>query len=145
MLLAIIDFNGTMYDPETGTLVPGAKELLEGLKQKGVVMALVSKQVLGREGLPKKLGIADYFAEILFVDQKTGQQFRKIMDTYRAKPQETFVIGDYPASEIRAGNEAGAFTLHFIGGRYPLLEMENDLEKPKVQIETLPEALRYIE
>lgn len=144
MKLVIIDFNGTMYDPYTGALLAGVRELLEGLKQKGVVMVLVSKQVLGREGLPKQLGIADYFAEILFVDQKTGEQFREIMDTHSAKSEDTFVIGDYPASEIRAGNEAGAFTMHFIGGRYPSMEYENDSEKPKAQIQALPDALRYI-
>ena len=144
MSLAIIDFNGTMYDPESDALMPGVKVLLEWLKAKDIPMVLVSKQVLGREGLPKQLGIADYFAEILFVDQKTGDQFRKIMDTYGVKPEETFVLGDYPASEIRAGNEAGAFTMHFIGGRYPSMEYEKDSDKPKAQVLNLVDALKYV-
>ncbi|HEY4527118.1 MAG TPA: HAD family hydrolase [Candidatus Paceibacterota bacterium] len=144
MRLAIIDFNGTMCDPGTNALVLGAKELLDGLKSKGVRMVLVSKQVLGREGLPKQLGIADYFDEILFVEQKTGTLFLEIMNRYEAKPENTYVIGDYPPSEIRAGNEAGAFTMHFIGGRYPSLEYENASDKPRAQILNLFDALQYI-
>ena len=144
MKLAIIDFNGTMYDPFTGALMPCARELLVGLRQKGVTMVLVSKQVLGREGLPKQLGIADYFAEILFVEEKTGKQFREIMRKYGVKPQDTYVIGDYQASEIKAGNEAGAFTIHYTGGRYPLASSDED-ERADAQIERLPDALQYIE
>jgi len=144
MSLAIIDFNGTVYDPEHDCLMPGAKELLEGLKAKGIKMVLVSKQVLGREGLPAQLGIADYFAEILFVEQKTGTLFTEIMNRYGVKPENTYVIGDYPPSEIRAGNGAGAFTIHFIGGRYPSIEYVDDLGKPNVQIECLTDALEYI-
>ena|SRR3989338_8913618 len=145
MSFVVIDFNGTMYDPESGTLMSGGKELLEKLKKKGATMVLVSKQVLGREGLPAQLGIAKYFAEILFVEQKTGTLFTEIMNRYGVKPENTYVIGDYPPSEIRAGNEAGAFTIHFIGGRYPSTEYSEELEKPDVQIERLPEALRYIQ
>src|SRR3990167_11325574 len=137
MSLAIIDFNGTVYDPEHDCLMPGEKELLEGLKTEGIKMVLVSKQVLGREGLPAQLGIAKYFAEVLFVEQKTGALFLEIMGQYGAKPENTYVIGDYPPSEIRAGNEAGAFTIHFIGGRYPSTEYSEELEKPDVQIELL--------
>src|SRR3989344_6957141 len=137
MTLVIIDFNGTVYDPEHDCLMPGAKELLDGLKAKGIKMVLVSKQGLGREGLPAQLGIAEYFAEILFVEQKTRPLFLEIMHRYGAKPEETYVIGDYPRSEIRAGNEAGAFTIHFIGGRYPSTEYSEELEKPDAQIERL--------
>src|SRR3989344_994539 len=144
MSFVVIDFNGTTYDPESGTLMSGGKELLEKLKKKGATMVLVSKQVLGREGLPAQLGIAKYFAEVLFVEQKTGALFLEIMGQYGAKPENTYVIGDYPPSEIRAGNEAGAFTIHFIGGRYPSIEYVDDLEKPNVQIERLTDALEYI-
>lgn len=144
MTLVIIDFNGTMYDLETGTLMPGAKELLDGLKEKGVTTVLVSKQVLGREGLPAQLGIADYFAEILFVDEKTGKLFCEIMERYRATAENTYVIGDYPPSEIRAGNEAGAFTIHFKRGRYSDLPTNDENEKAHVTVEHLQEALAYI-
>ena len=144
MSFVVIDFNGTMYDPESGTLMSGGKELLEKLKKKGATMVLVSKQVLGREGLPAQLGIAKYFAEILFVEQKTGTLFTEIMNRYGVKPENTYVIGDYPPSEIRAGNEAGAFTMHFIGGRYPSLEYENASDKPRAQILNLFDALQYI-
>ena len=144
-MLAIIDFNGTLYDPESDDLMPGARELLDGLKARGVPMVLMSKRVAGRENLPAELGIADYFAEMAFVEQKTGQHMLEIISRYKSTPERTFIIGDYPRSEIRAGNEAGAFTMHFLGGRYPSMEYESELERPDVQIETLPDALRYIE
>ena len=142
MTLLIIDFNGTIYDPESAGLMPGAKELLEGLKAKNIPMMLVSKQVFGREGLPAQLGIADYFSEILFVDQKTGKHFLEIMERHGAKPENTYVIGDYLPSEIRAGNEAGAFTIHFKYGHHT--DFAEDSITPNAVVGNLADALQYI-
>lgn len=143
MSLAIIDFNGTLYDPFKDQLMPGAKDLLESLRKKGIAMVLVSKQMLeGGEDLGR-LGIEEYFSEVAWVDQKTRAHFREIMERHGAKPEDTYVIGDYLASEIRAGVEAGAFTIHYKGGHRSALE-ENSI-KPDAVIDNLIDALQYIE
>ena len=142
MSLAIIDFNGTLYDPFRSGLMPGAKELLEALKKKGVPVVVVSKQELEGSGRLRQLEIDEYINEALFVDQKTGEHFREIMERHDAKPEEAYVIGDYLASEIRAGVEAGAFTIHYKGGhRSGLVE---DSIKPDAAVENLADALQYI-
>lgn len=144
MTLVILDFNGTLYDPMASALMPGAKELLEALQKKDIPTVLVSKRVFGREGLPEQLGIAPYLSETLFVEAKTGELFKQVMERYGAKPEETFVIGDYPASEIHAGNEAGAFTIQFKRGRYSDFQVESESDRPCAVIKELAEALIYI-
>ena len=116
MKLTIIDFNGTLYDPFKAALMPGARELLEALKKKGIPVVVVSKQELDGSGRLEQLGIDEYIDEAIFVDQKTGEHFAEIMERHHTRPEETYVIGDYLASEIRAGVEAGAFTIHYKGG-----------------------------
>ncbi len=112
MKLAIIDFNGTLYNPNTNGLMDGAKPLLDGLQERGIDMDLVSRQMLGYEGDElERIGIKDYFSEVLFVMEKTGKQFLDIIKKHGATPQETLVIGDHPLSEIKAGNDVGAHTI----------------------------------
>lgn len=142
MSLVIIDFNGTLYDPSRTGLMPGAKELLAGLKEKGIPAVIVSKQELDGSGRLKQLGIDEYIDEAIFVDQKTGKHFREIMARHKAGPEETYVIGDYLASEIRAGIEAGAFTIHYKGGHRS--SFAEDSIKPNMSVDTLTEALHYI-
>src|SRR3989344_3022903 len=142
MSLAIIDFNGTLYDPFRPGLMPGAKELLEALKMKGVPVVVVSKQELDGSGRLKQLGIDEYINEAIFVDQKTGEHFREIMERHGAKPEETYVIGDYLAFEIRAGVEAGAFTIHYKGGHRS--GVAEDSITPNATIDDLSDALQYI-
>lgn len=142
MALVILDFNGTIYDPERDGLIDGAKELLDELKRRHIPIVLVSKQALWRGGVLGDLGIADYFADVAFVDQKTGQQFLDIMQKHEATPDQTFVIGDYLPSEIRAGNDAGAFTIHYRKGK--LGEFDAASIVPSATVEKLTDALLFI-
>jgi|SRR3989344_8401197 len=142
MSLVIIDFNGTVFDPFRDRLMLGAKELLDGLKKREVPIVVVSKQELSSGETLDRLGIANYFSEVAWVEQKTGEQFREIMVRHGAKPEETYVIGDYLASEIRAGVEAGAFTIHYKGGHRSSLE-ESSIQ-PNTAVDSLADALKYI-
>ena len=42
MKTAIIDFNRTLWNPDTNNLIPGAQELLQLLKGKEIKLALIS-------------------------------------------------------------------------------------------------------
>ncbi len=109
--LTIIDFNRTIYDPASGVLIDGASELLAELARRMPVV-LVSKNEAGREELLPKLGIARYFIETVFTDEKTPQLFGEIAERYGALPGEMLVIGDYVPAEIVSGNTIGAYTVH---------------------------------
>ncbi|MDB5237900.1 MAG: hypothetical protein JWM46_170 [Candidatus Kaiserbacteria bacterium] len=117
MKLTIIDFNRTVYDPDTGELVPGALALLQSLSARMPVV-LVSRNEPGRGDIVSELGIASYFAEAIFTPAKSPELFLEIMERHRTHPQETLVIGDYITEEIMHGNKAGARTIRLKRGKF---------------------------
>jgi FMN phosphatase YigB (HAD superfamily) len=144
MKLAIIDFNRTIFDPDTGCLVPGALELLQLLEKKGVARVLVSRLEPGREGILSDFGIQDMFAKIYFVPEKSKDLFLNIMQTHGASSEETLVIGDYLHEEIRYGKRAGARTIHFKKGKFRHLSPESEDDIPWKTVEVLSEIAAYI-
>lgn len=143
MSLVIIDFNRTLYDPDTERLMEGAEAFLSGLTQKGATLVLVSKKEGSRETKLAELGIADLFTEALFVEQKTEALFREIIMRYGA--EHNYVLGDYLYQEIRAGKLAGATTIHFKNGYFADLEPEHSSDVPDHVVTVLGGALQYIE
>ncbi len=141
-ILAIVDFNRTLYNPDTGGLTEGALELLQSLKNCGIVMVLVSKIGDGREAMLEELGINDFFVEVFFVSEKTEALFQEIIARYQ--PTRAYVVGDHLHQEIRAGNAAGAITIHFRQGRFADLLPEGEFDAPRAVITRLVDALEYI-
>lgn len=144
MKLAIIDFNRTLYDPDTDNLMPGALELLMALAKRGVRMALLSRDVASRADLLERLGILDFFSETAFVPDKTGAVVRGIMERQEATPEETYVIGDYIYQDIRAGNEAGAYTIQFKQGMLSDREPQTQYDVPRAVIHSLEDAVEIV-
>jgi phosphoglycolate phosphatase-like HAD superfamily hydrolase len=118
MRLAIIDFNRTIYDPESGSAVSGAPELLHALHGAGYVLALVSKPEAHREDTLKDLGLSDLFSAMYFVADKTPELFDEIARRFDAEADEVLVIGDHPNEEIRSGNLAGMRTIRLRMGKF---------------------------
>lgn len=117
MKLTIIDFNRTVYDPDTGALVPGALSLLQSLSARMPVV-LVSRNEPGRGDILNDLGIASFFSETIFTSAKSPELFLEIMERHRTHPQATLVIGDYISEEIAHGNIAGARTIRLKRGKF---------------------------
>lgn len=117
MKLTIIDFNRTIYDPETNGLVPGAVPLLQDLSSRMPVV-LVSKNEPGRGDILNTLGIGQFFAETIFTIAKSPELFMEIMERHGAQPDETLVIGDYITEEIAHGNSVGAQTIRLKRGKF---------------------------
>ena len=66
----------------------------------------------------RQLGIENDFKEIFIVDPDAGNQtkkdvFRSVMEKYDYQPEELLIIGDDPASEIKAAIELGIDTFLF--------------------------------
>ena len=141
MTLVIVDYNRTIYDPYTNVLMDGALEMLQGLKQKGCTLVLVSRGA-DREARLRELGLTELFAERLNVWDKTPELFKEIMARHPA--EKTYVIGDHPYQEIRAGNLAGAFTIQFDQGVFADYAPESEADTPRVKIKKLEEALDRI-
>jgi FMN phosphatase YigB (HAD superfamily) len=140
MQLAIIDFNRTIYDPETGGLMPGARHLLEVLGSHGIACVLVSMREPGRQQTLKDLGVADLFAATYFVDAKTPQLFAEIIERHHASPETTCVIGDLLHQEIRAGVAVGAKTIHVRQGAFAHMQPQSPLDRAWRTVTSLAEA-----
>lgn len=122
MKLAIIDFNRTLFDPEKRALISGAREGLMYLAEQGLTLVLVSRREGGRAALWKTLGIAGYFAETHFVEEKTKDLFEDILLRFDVSAEETYVIGDYLPDEISIGNSLGAKTIHVYANMHTILD-----------------------
>lgn len=136
----IFDFNRTIYDPEQGTAMPGALELLRALKAAGHNLFLVSKLEAGREDALKTLGMSSFFAETFFVEEK-GETLKKII---HASPTPVYVVGDYLYEEVRIGNELGARTIWLRAGKFKDLTPQGARDVPWRTIAHLQEVLPLI-
>jgi len=126
MKTVIFDFNRTLYDPDTGALVPGVRELLDTLASNDYQLHLVSRFELGRTVALEELGIADAFKTTSFVSDKTETIGRLVANA----SGDSYVVGDYLYDEIRAGNRAGARTVWFKQGRFADLVPETSEDQP---------------
>lgn len=143
MKTVIFDFNRTLYDPDREQLMEGAIELLEHLKEK-VGLALIAKGDDKRREQIKQLNLQQYFPVIIIDENKNVGYFRKCMEYFDARPEETFVIGDRVKKEIRFGNEIGATTIWFRDGKYKDELPDNGVETPKHTIKNLKEAIKLL-
>lgn len=144
MTLIIFDLNRTLYDPDTDTLVQGAIETLTACRARGYGLALLSRDEPGREDILETFDIARFFDEIRFVEEKTRESVESIIERCGARPGTTYVVGDYPPAEIRAGNAAGAHTIRFRSGRFAGVEAHTDEDEAHHEVRTLPEVLHLI-
>jgi phosphoglycolate phosphatase-like HAD superfamily hydrolase len=85
----IFDYNRTLYNPETNSLYFGVIKLLQDLS-KNHELFLISKNEPGREDGLEKQGIKKYFKKISFVEEKTTDLFKELVQG----DKNSFVIGD---------------------------------------------------
>lgn len=141
-ILAIFDFNRTIYNPDTKSFFPEVSKLLKRLTEKNITLILVSKKELAREKILTQAGLDKFFNEIFFVEQKTVSLFEDLIQKYQ--PSETFVIGDYLPAEISIGNKVGAQTIWLRQGKFSFIKPK-EKEVPSHTIKHLKEVLPIIE
>lgn len=110
----IFDFMRTIYNPDTGALVPNSKDILDHA-YKSYDCFLVSKNGEGRDTLVSELGIDNYFKSIHYVDTKTTDLFSEIIGNNYT---DVYVVGDRISSEIATGNKLGYTTIWFKNGKF---------------------------
>lgn len=146
MNLIIFDLDDTLYD-KSGQIgedinkiesIKPFEDAIEILKYPGFLKVLVSLAKNGEEIQMKKLkvlGILSYFDKILFCKDKEGKKrlFEMVLNEYKIKPKETFVIGDRIDSEIRYGNMLGCITVFFKRNKW---KYANLVPKDKFELAT---------
>ena len=133
----LFDFMRTLYDPETGALVPFARELLEHARKEHDCF-LISKDEGGRNEMAQALGIDIYFKEMHFVPKKTIEIFENIVgNSY----ENVYVVGDRISSEIIPGNKLGYTTIWFKKGKFSTEEPKGGNEYPTHIVSSLEEVV----
>ena len=131
-------------------LFPGALGLLRYLKRRGVRNFIVSfgdpdtqrakVAALGLDGEPAVENI--FYADRAPVLTK-GEVFRSILRTVESDPARVLVVGDRPATEIRAGKELGMHTVRIRHGEFAGQEPAGEMERPDFEIRKIT-ALRKL-
>jgi FMN phosphatase YigB (HAD superfamily) len=102
----IFDFYKTLYNPEDKSLYRGITTLLKKLSKR-YKLILVSTGEVNRRKKIQKLGIDKYFKEVIVCEQKTFNDYAKIISS----PTRTLIIGDCIEEEIKIGKKIKCNTL----------------------------------
>lgn len=139
----IFDWKRTLYDPDTKELIAGALDVLEKIKDMGVLAVLIGK---GGEDMSlevDRLNVRGYFQDIVFAQgDKDPNVFAKYIS--KEKPEDTFIIGDRVRSELEIGNVLGATTIWVKQGKFASELPENDGQQPDYTVSSLAEALKIL-
>lgn len=138
---AIFDYSWTIYHVETEKLYPGAEDLLEDLKNKGIKLALVSRtqDLEKRREDFQRLQLSRYFEIMDIVLTGEVKTFDHILKQFELSPEECLVIGDRIKSEIVEANKIGCRTVWVRQGKFKDEAPESDEEKPDYIVGSLRE------
>jgi FMN phosphatase YigB (HAD superfamily) len=143
-IAVIFDFNRTIYDPDTGALLPGAKKVLEDLRARLIPLYLVSKAEESRPQILEEFGLKDYFTESFFVERKDPTLFFEILKRAGVHPKEMYVVGDHLHKEIRCGNQCGMRTIWLKRGKFSDLEPAMGADTPWQTVTDMNDVLELI-
>jgi putative hydrolase of the HAD superfamily len=143
---AIIDFNRTLYDPESSSLIPGAIDVLERLTNEGIKLCLISKRTKEeRREQISELGLDKYFLDIqVLEDDKSQESFERCVRIMSLNPSEIAVLGDRVKKEIYLGNKLGMRTIWYKSGKFASELPQNKDEEPQYTITRLEEIFQYL-
>jgi len=140
----VFDFNHTLYDPDSDSLVPGVLQVLKKLSS-DFILILYCKAGEGRDKRVSELGLKDFFKKIIFVENKTSQDLISLAEEFNLKTEDFVVVGDRIKSELAAGKGAGCKTIWFKNGKFAEEIPEQPTEFPDHTIFNLEEVLDKIE
>jgi len=137
----IFDFNRTLYDPEKEKLMEGTIKLLNTLKKRGVIMALLSKTTTSdRRQLIRSLGLDDYFTKVVLTSgTKNESHFTEMMEAMQVSANRCVVVGDRVKSEITIGKKLGLQTIWLRRGKFRKEVADSPKEQPDHIINNLHE------
>ena len=140
----IFDWKRTLYNPDEMTLISGAKEFLDLVKEKNIPMILIGKGGENMESELERLEMKTYFSEVFFQEgDKDIELFKKYVDVNN--PKSTIIIGDRVRSELQIGNILGATTIWVRQGKFADEEPENESQTPDFVVGGLGEVKEVLE
>ena len=99
------------------TLIDGAKETLERLKNAGAVHFVYTHRGSSSVPILKRLGILEYFREVVtseygFAKKPSGEGIRFLIDKYGLDPEQIWYVGDRTL-DIDCAKDAGVKALFY--------------------------------
>lgn len=106
-------------------LIPHAKEILEVLKEKGAKHFLYTHRGSSTESILKRLGIYDYFDEIVtslygFEPKPSGEGIKYLVDKYHLDLNHTYYIGDRKL-DIMSAKDANVLAVLYLTKDSPVV------------------------
>ncbi|MDP2704316.1 MAG: HAD hydrolase-like protein [bacterium] len=139
--IIIFDFNRTLYDPNTDSLVSGALQVLQRFSL-AFSLYLLSTDSPSRLFCIKDLGIERYFKKIVLVPEKSIPVF-EFLARFADIPS-SYVVGDRVRSEIRMGKTVGFQTIWVQSGKFSEETPRTATEQPDHTVSSLLEILSLI-
>jgi len=131
-------------------LFPGARDLLRSLKRRGVRNFIVSfgdpdtqRAKVAALGLDRESSVENIFYADRARALTKEEVFRSILRSVESDPARVLVVGDRPASEIRAGKGLGMHTVRLRHGEFAVQEPASEMERADFEIKKLT-ALRQL-
>lgn len=140
MIKAIIfDFNGTLFD-SISSLSPGAKDLLDFCKEKGLKMGAVTMGSYDTT-IIHHLELDQYIESIRVVDaSKSPTDYEAACEALGVQTEEAIGLGDQLTTDIRCMNMAGGKTIWLSKGQGSGFSSTNPDERPTYEAKDLKEA-----
>jgi FMN phosphatase YigB (HAD superfamily) len=135
----LLDYNRTIFDPETDMLYPGVFDILRRLSVRHELF-LISRDEPSRKERMEELDIRQYFQKILFVKEKSKQIFSEITDDAK----DVIVVGDSIGDEIKVGNQLGFITVRLKKGMFATAIPKDADEVAKFELSDINELEKII-
>ena len=95
-------------------LLPGVKETLKELKEKGKYKLVVATKgdLLDQENKLERSGLASYFDHIEVMSDKTEKEYQRMLNILQIAPSEFVMIGNSLKSDIQPVLSLGGYGIH---------------------------------
>jgi FMN phosphatase YigB (HAD superfamily) len=130
--------------PEKIGPVPGAYDVLADLRERDIVLHLVTFGVPEAQATKVRvLRLEEWFESVHVVPLFDGPDktavFRDLLAASGLPADRVWVVGDRPPGEVKSGNALGMFTVRIRRGEFARLDPAGPEEEPDVTIEDLRE------
>lgn len=142
--IIIFDWKRTLYDPDNKSLIEGAVNLLEFIKNKNIPMVLAGKGGEDMQQEVSRLGMKKYFKEIIFAEGEKDPEVFQLLIT-KDDNKKTFFIGDRVRSELEIGNKLGATTIWVKQGKFAREEPITEIQYPNYTVSSLTQCIRLLD
>jgi FMN phosphatase YigB (HAD superfamily) len=138
MTSCIFDWKRTLYDPDTGQLIQGARPVLELLTSHRVPCILIGKGDPEMEAKVSSFQVRQFFQQVIFSgNEKDALVFKSFV--HKTIPKSTVIIGDRTRSEIEIGNRLGTTTIWVKQGKFRTEEPLSLNQKATYTVSSLSE------